>query len=282
MFGANRMSVRWGLRWVLILAFVYPFASVIPIGPASANETTTESGIDRPGGDYKNFDLEPSIAGFGPCKAACESDAKCVAWTFVKSGVQGPKARCWLKNSSPNQVRSSCCVSGTIIQKPIKHTGRGGATAPSSLGSRVLAYAVRQLGKCVDGNGKIREPCPPLAMGQSGDGECTHLVQAALASVGARFTSGSYVWGTKVNAPYQPGDVIQLFNAKLVGPNGWWETSSQHSAIIESVSGGVLNVIEQNTWVDNSKTNRRYVTRGTINLNWKLERGSYIVYRATK
>lgn len=281
MFGPNRMPVRWGLRWVLALASVYLFASVIPIGPAAANETTTESGIDRPGGDYKNFDLEPSIGGFGPCKSACESDGRCKAWTFVKSGVQGPKARCWLKDSRPNQVHSNCCVSGTVIEKPIK-SSHGGATASSSLGSQVLAYAVAQLGKCVDGNGKVRQPCPPLPMGQVGDGECTHLVQAALASVGARFTSGSYVWGTKVDAPYHPGDVIQLFNAKLVGPNGWWETSSQHSAIIESVSGGVLNVIEQNTWVDNSKTNRRYVTRGTINLNWKLERGSYIVYRATK
>lgn len=63
-----------------------------------------------------------------------------------------------------------------------------------------------------------------------------------------------------------------------MGPNGWWETSSQRSAIIESVSGGVLNVIEQNTWANSSKTNRRYVTRGTIILNWQLERGNYIVY----
>ncbi|MCP4620302.1 MAG: hypothetical protein GY844_28185 [Bradyrhizobium sp.] len=279
------MSVRSVLRWALALAFVPLLTCAIPVGPARAADA--ESGIDRPGNDYKNFDLPPSIAGHAPCQSSCEADGNCKAWTWVKSGVQGPKARCWLKDAIPNPVPNNCCVSGVARpDKPIKHTGRGGSAtnpAPSSLGSQVLAYALNQLGKCVDGKGNIRQPCPPLAMGQAGDGECTHLVQAALASVGARFTSGSYVWGTKVDlAAAQPGDIIQLFNAKLVGPNGWWETSSQHSAIIESVSGGVLNVLEQNTWVDNSKTNRRYVTRGTINLNWKLERGSYIIYRATK
>jgi hypothetical protein len=273
------MSIRRGFHWVLTVAFVHLFACAIPVGPASAADA--ESGIDRPGGDYRNFDLEPSIAGFGPCQSSCESDGRCKTWTFVKSGVQGPKARCWLKDSIPNAVKNNCCVSGVSRpDKPIKHTGKSTPPAPSSsLGSQVLAYAVKQLGKCVDSAGKTRDPCPPLAMGKVGEGECTHLVQAAVASVGGKYSSGSYVWGDKVTT-YQPGDVIQLFNVKLVGPNGWWETSSQHSAIIESVNGNVLGVIEQNTWVDNK--NRRYVTRGTIHLDWKLERGNYIVYRPAK
>ncbi len=285
LFGANIMSIQRELHRVLKLASVHLFACALLLGPANAaeRETTVETGIDRPGGDYKSFDLEPSIGGFAPCKAACEADERCHIWTFVKSGVQGPKARCWLKDKRPpTVVRNNCCVSGVMIKK----TGRPRTTPPpsstSSLGSQVLAYAVAQLGKCVDSTGKTRAPCPPLPMGKTGEGECTHLVQAAVASVGGKYSPGSYVWGDKVTTPYQPGDIIQLFKVKLVGPNGWWETSTQHSAIIESVSGGVLNVIEQNTWIDGSKTNRRYVTRGTINLNWKLERGNYIVYRAAK
>jgi uncharacterized protein YkwD len=130
MFGANMMSVRWGLHWVLTLAFAHLFTCVIPIGPASAFDTTAAPGIDMPGSDYRNFDLEPSIAGFGPCKAACESDARCMAWTFVKSGVQGPKARCWLKDAKPHQVRNDCCVSGERIEKPIKSTRPGGGGTP--------------------------------------------------------------------------------------------------------------------------------------------------------
>jgi hypothetical protein len=77
--------------------------------PASSS---VETGVNRPGQDYKNFDLAASIAGFDPCKSACESDANCKAWTFVKPGVQGPKARCWLKSGVPPATPNGCCVSG--------------------------------------------------------------------------------------------------------------------------------------------------------------------------
>jgi cysteine-rich secretory family protein/PAN domain-containing protein len=131
------MSIRRGLHWVLTLAFVHLFACTIPVGPASAADA--ESGIDRPGGDYKNFDLEPSIAGFGPCQSSCESDGRCKTWTFVKPGVQGSKARCWLKDSIPNAVRNNCCVSGVSRpDKPIKTTGKA-KTPPAGGGGGVPA-----------------------------------------------------------------------------------------------------------------------------------------------
>lgn len=177
------------------------------------------------------------------------------------------------KTGIASAAHGSDCVS--VAEYNAAKAGGGG----TGLESQVLAFAVKVLGKCVDSHGNVREPCPPLAQGNVGEGECTHLVQAAVASAGGKASPGSYVWGEKVTN-YQPGDIIQLFNVKLVGPNGWWETTSQHSAVIESVNGKVLGVIEQNTWVDN--TNRRYVTRGTIHLDWKLERGNYIVYRPTK
>lgn len=75
-------------------------------------EETVESGVNRPGRDYKDFEMEPSIAGFAPCQAACLGDTWCRAWTFVASGVQGPKAHCWLKKSVPEPVKDNCCVSG--------------------------------------------------------------------------------------------------------------------------------------------------------------------------
>lgn len=104
--------------------------------------STAETGIDRPGHDYDSFDLDATIAGFGPCKSMCESDANCKAWTYAKAGVQGPKARCWLKSAVPPPTPNSCCVSGAkaetgpaaqapappaVPEKPIKHTGRGNA-----------------------------------------------------------------------------------------------------------------------------------------------------------
>lgn len=69
-----------------------------------------EWGVDRPGGDYKNFNLsadQPSL-----CENQCTSEAQCKAWTFVRPGVQGASARCWLKNTVPAAKNNTCCVSG--------------------------------------------------------------------------------------------------------------------------------------------------------------------------
>ena len=69
-----------------------------------------EPGIDRSGGDYKDFDLaaaDPNL-----CAAACAGDAKCRAFTYVNRGMQGPSARCWLKGSVPGAAANPCCTSG--------------------------------------------------------------------------------------------------------------------------------------------------------------------------
>jgi hypothetical protein len=68
-----------------------------------------EPGFDRPGQDYKNFELD---SGANTCEFACTSDSQCKAWTYVKPGVQGAKARCWLKSGVPPLVSNGCCVSG--------------------------------------------------------------------------------------------------------------------------------------------------------------------------
>ena len=88
-----------------ILAMV--IALILSFGGAAL---AAEWGVDRPGGDYKNFDLptdQPSL-----CEQACNSEAQCKAWTFVRPGVQGPNARCWLKSSVPSPNNNDCCVSG--------------------------------------------------------------------------------------------------------------------------------------------------------------------------
>jgi hypothetical protein len=69
-----------------------------------------EFGVDRPGGDYKNFNLNSNNP--NSCRSACMTDAACKAWTFVRPGHQGPTARCWLKNTVPASKNAPCCVSG--------------------------------------------------------------------------------------------------------------------------------------------------------------------------
>jgi hypothetical protein len=70
---------------------------------------------DRPGNDYANFAVaDPQI-----CKNACDGQAQCTAWTFVRPGVQGPQARCYLKQPTPAQVVNNCCISGVKASDPV-------------------------------------------------------------------------------------------------------------------------------------------------------------------
>lgn len=346
------MTVRASAATALRFLCAATLALVTAIASANAaDQDYWESGWDRPGNDYKPpIELEFKQGTFltfeMECQGLCERDGRCKAWTMVKPGVQGPKARCYLKDPVPAQRRNACCVSGiakrarpqlspeevadrdprgkTLQQcdaayqrnvarcssRGIPHyaclpeytqiraacmslaaQAAGGGTTPTPSGgggsSTILNYAKNAFGKCVDRDLKVRSAaCPSLPVGQVGHGECTDLVNGAVVSAGFSKISG-YVWGTKVGdnntankSVFQPGDIIQLFNYKLVNPantGNYSESSSQHSAIIESNNGGVLTVLEQNTnW---NGENRRYVTRGTYNLNWRLERGNYIVYR---
>lgn len=69
-----------------------------------------EFNMDRPGSDYRDFDLnkpEPNL-----CAAACAKETQCKAWTYIKPGFQGPNARCWLKDEVPDQIENEGCISG--------------------------------------------------------------------------------------------------------------------------------------------------------------------------
>ncbi len=72
-----------------------------------------EFGIDRFGGDYRNFAL-PSDPSGQRCKAACEGEKRCRAWTYVRPGYIGGSARCYLKSKIPRPRRKPCCISGVV------------------------------------------------------------------------------------------------------------------------------------------------------------------------
>jgi hypothetical protein len=75
-----------------------------------------ETNIDRGGQDYRSFELQearPEI-----CREACIAEAPhCKAFTYVKPGVQGSLARCYLKSGVPAPMPSAGCDSG-VINKP--------------------------------------------------------------------------------------------------------------------------------------------------------------------
>jgi len=69
-----------------------------------------EPDSNRPGHDYRDFDLHqprPEL-----CRDACLRDRACAAYTYVKPGIQGPSAHCWLKNAVAPSEHAPCCVSG--------------------------------------------------------------------------------------------------------------------------------------------------------------------------
>ena len=72
-----------------------------------------EYSIDRYGGDYRNLDLSSDPSG-SACRAACEADNKCRAWTYLRPGYAGPTARCFLKNQVKPPRRRPCCISGVV------------------------------------------------------------------------------------------------------------------------------------------------------------------------
>lgn len=116
--------------WIVRLCLLALFVTVA----AAAQAEVIEFGIDRPGGDYNSFGLgkpDPTA-----CKNACEGEPMCQAWTFIKPGVQGPNARCVLKNVVTRPVTDACCVSGTIAGAAAPGDGDVGAV-PDDAGGGV-------------------------------------------------------------------------------------------------------------------------------------------------
>jgi hypothetical protein len=100
----------------LLIGTVVLAMSAFAIAPVSA-----QTGFDRRGGDYTNFQIhsgDPAV-----CAARCEREGRCRAWAFSYPGSKGV-AICWLKNQVPPRVEDKCCVSGVRGAGVVEpHTG---------------------------------------------------------------------------------------------------------------------------------------------------------------
>jgi hypothetical protein len=96
-------------RHHLLALFAFLLAASAPIDAfAQSRFFTFERNTDRGGLDYNSFESRDAAA----CSFSCQSENRCKAWTWVRPGVQGPSARCWLKTAVPSAVADRCCISG--------------------------------------------------------------------------------------------------------------------------------------------------------------------------
>ena len=88
-----------------------PASNAIPGGTVPGPVTRSHPMINTNlmGSDYGTA---ISVDDWAQCESLCRADNQCLAWTAVHPGVQGPNARCWLKNAIPQPSADSCCVSG--------------------------------------------------------------------------------------------------------------------------------------------------------------------------
>lgn len=105
------------LRTVSMVSVLFVAMLLIPALFAQKAIAAWETWTDRPGMDYKSFWIDKDIEDFvavKQCEDACEKDSQCKAFTYVKAGVQGANARCYLKNAVPSPVKNTCCTSGVV------------------------------------------------------------------------------------------------------------------------------------------------------------------------
>jgi hypothetical protein len=134
--------------------------------------------------------------------------------------------------------------------------------------AKALAFAQSKIGQIVGGGG------------------CTDLVVGGLAAAGAKPGSnfevkGHAVWGQAVTlAEAKPGDAIQFFPGTsflTIVPGGSFTTNMDpvlgHAAVIESVNGTVLTLLEQNAPAGSA------VHRSTLDLSKIQPGGGFQIYQ---
>ena len=115
-------------------------AGLILVWPNALSAVSLREDINLPGMDYRNFGLsspDPRL-----CEQACNDDSKCMAFTYVKPGIQGREARCWLKSGVPQPVRDPNCVSG--VKTTETRTPPSAGTRPPAVVEKTQQQPLRQ------------------------------------------------------------------------------------------------------------------------------------------
>lgn len=82
-------------------------------GVVEPRNSALEVETDRLGGDYRSVDVAVDPKG-ETCKAVCDEDQKCRAWTYARPGYVGKSARCFLKDHVKPPRRKPGFISGVV------------------------------------------------------------------------------------------------------------------------------------------------------------------------
>ncbi|MCP4318906.1 MAG: hypothetical protein GY789_23650 [Hyphomicrobiales bacterium] len=93
---------------LLILNAVVGFIvlTMLPAGVYANPMGGSENSVDRPGGDFHQF----NAGNVSICSTSCATDPNCKTYTYATAtGI------CWMKNTVPKRKNSNCCVSGAKV-----------------------------------------------------------------------------------------------------------------------------------------------------------------------
>lgn len=121
-------------------------AAVAPVSPAPRPGTPATVAaadddwqpmynVDFLGNDYREIVYASAGNSWKTCKATCDGDRQCQAWTYVEPG-RTEHGECFLKAPVPEPSESDCCISGI----------KGGASAGGAVGDAAIGRGLRRLG----------------------------------------------------------------------------------------------------------------------------------------
>lgn len=109
-------------------------------GAAADDDWQPMYNVDLFGGDYREIVYTSAGNSWKTCKASCDGDKQCQAWTYVAPG-RTEHGECFLKAPVPEPSESDCCISGI----------KGGASAGGSAGDAAIRQSLRRLGDTATG-----------------------------------------------------------------------------------------------------------------------------------
>lgn len=117
-------------------------AAAAPMSPAAGPAPAAEDdwqpmyNVDLFGSDYREIAYTAPGSSWKTCKASCDGDKQCQAWTYVGPG-RTEHGECFLKAVVPEPAESECCISGV----------KGGASARGAVGNDAIGRGLGRLGE---------------------------------------------------------------------------------------------------------------------------------------